>query len=328
MNRVLIIEDEGALRETISEILAINGYEVIQAADGEEGIEKVLETLPDIIICDVNIPKMDGFAVLTILRSTLGEIQLPPFIFLTAKTDRKNIRQGMDLGAEDYITKPFNSEEILSAIKIRIEKRKRFQENILKNERERISDELHNGVQNIIVAAGMGIKSVLKSGGNISQQEIEVIQRSSELIDMALTETRSLSHNLVSDTLEKQGLKKYITEIIELLSASNKINFNYDFTFDEFKNKQLEFTICRIIQEMITNSLKHSNADRISLSVTRDGNTIVVMYSDNGVGFDFKNTIESEGLKGIRKKVENLKGILNINSSPGKGLAIDFTIKD
>tara|TARA_R110001592_G_scaffold236456_1_gene494775 strand:- start:66 stop:1046 length:981 start_codon:yes stop_codon:yes gene_type:complete len=324
MNRVLVIEDESALRETLSEILAINDYEVIKAADGEEGVEKALETLPDIIICDVNMPKMNGFEVLTSLSSVLIEDDLPPFIFLTAKIEQKNIRQGMSLGADDYITKPFNAEEILKAVKLRIEKRNKLQQNVLKSERERMSDELHNGIQSHIVAANMGLKSISKNTKTLSSKERDIIQKSTDILDKTLTETRNLSHHLVSTATEK----KCIINLIDLLSVSEKIHFDYYFSFEQLKNKSLELTICSIIQEMITNSLKHSQANKIALSVTEDGDEITVFYSDNGIGFDSTNIVESEGLKGIRKKIEKLNGELNINTAVGQGVTIDFTIKN
>ena len=161
MSKILIIEDEKILRETLTDILEISGYIVVQARDGEEGIEVFNKITPDLIICDINMPKMDGFEVFKILEALITESEFPPFIFLSSKTEPKSIREGMNLGAVDYITKPYSVPELLKVIGLRLEKRKKLQKALINDERERMSQELHNGVQSLIIAAGMGIRTVV-----------------------------------------------------------------------------------------------------------------------------------------------------------------------
>ncbi len=324
-NKILVIEDETNLRNTLVDLLEINDYEVIIAKDGEEGVKKVIQANPDIVLCDVNMPKMNGFEVLNMLHNALNELQIPPFIFLTAKTDRESTRYGMSLGAEDYITKPFNSQEVLNAINIRLEKRSKIQQSILKSERSRISGELHNGIQNIMAAAGMGIKSIANDT-SINHEKRTVIQKSSELIDMALNETRQLSHQLSPKELEENGIKKYIQKIIHPIIASENITFNYFSTIETVDDKILQLNLCRLIQEMITNTLKHAKANRIDLSITENKNDIVIQYKDNGIGFDIKKVTNNNGLKNLKQKEQELKGKLNIESSPKKGVVINFNL--
>ncbi len=121
MKRILIVEDDAALRENTAKLLALENFVVITAANGTEGIRLAKESNPDIIICDILMPEKDGFNVLKELSSN-DHTRHIPFIFLSAKTEHKEIRQGMDLGADDYITKPFEEEELLSAIKSRLAK--------------------------------------------------------------------------------------------------------------------------------------------------------------------------------------------------------------
>lgn len=118
---ILVIEDEQALRENISEIIAHYGFHVISAPAGEEGVQLALEHTPDIIICDIMLPGIDGFDVFSRIKQIP---QLPPtaFIFLTAKSTRSDARTGMDMGADDYLTKPFTKEELINSIKARLEK--------------------------------------------------------------------------------------------------------------------------------------------------------------------------------------------------------------
>ncbi|GAA4241344.1 MULTISPECIES: response regulator [Winogradskyella] len=130
MKTVLLIEDDTVLRENTAELLELSNYEVITAANGQIGLEVARNQTPDIIICDIMMPILDGYGVLEGL-SKHDNTKFIPFIFLSAKTERGDVRKGMNLGADDYITKPFSEDEILSAIESRIAKAA-----ILKDERE------------------------------------------------------------------------------------------------------------------------------------------------------------------------------------------------
>lgn len=121
MKKVLIIEDDTALRENTAELLELSNYEVITAPNGKVGIDLAKNSHPDIIVCDIMMPEIDGYGVLESLSKDSKTSQIP-FIFLSAKTEHKEIRKGMNLGADDYLTKPFDEEELLSAIESRLAK--------------------------------------------------------------------------------------------------------------------------------------------------------------------------------------------------------------
>ena len=116
MKKILVIEDNQEVREVLEEVLELSGYDVNTAEDGAVGAKKALENIPDLIICDVMMPKLDGFGVLNIL-SKKPETADVPFIFLTAKAEKDDFRRGMNLGADDYIQKPFKPNELVSRIK-------------------------------------------------------------------------------------------------------------------------------------------------------------------------------------------------------------------
>jgi DNA-binding response OmpR family regulator len=116
MGKLLMIEDDVLLRETLTEILEVYGHTVIQAGDGDEGVEMFSKTSPDLVLCDIDMPKMDGFEVLAKLKTLVGASEFPPFIFLSAKTEQKNIKLGLDLGAVDFVSKPYSSKELLKLI--------------------------------------------------------------------------------------------------------------------------------------------------------------------------------------------------------------------
>jgi DNA-binding response OmpR family regulator len=121
MKTILIIEDNPEIRENTSEILTLAGYKVITAENGKVGVDLATQNSPDLIICDIMMPELDGYGVLHILskKETTASI---PFIFMTAKTEKSDIRKGMELGADDYLTKPFDDTELLNAIETRLRK--------------------------------------------------------------------------------------------------------------------------------------------------------------------------------------------------------------
>ena len=122
MQKILIIEDDYNLRININELLDLEGYETEYAENGKAGLEKIYKFLPDLIICDVMMPEMNGFELLEILIKDPEKASIP-LIFLTAKTEYENLRKGMKLGAEDYLFKPFDINDLLEVIKVRLRKR-------------------------------------------------------------------------------------------------------------------------------------------------------------------------------------------------------------
>ncbi|BDD04290.1 response regulator [Aureibacter tunicatorum] len=120
-NKILLIEDNVDMRENTAEILELANYEVITAENGKMGVEIAQKELPDLIICDIMMPMLDGYGVLYLLSKSTATASIP-FIFLTAKAERADIRKGMNLGADDYLTKPFDDMELLNAIESRLKK--------------------------------------------------------------------------------------------------------------------------------------------------------------------------------------------------------------
>jgi len=120
--KVLIIEDNDDIRENVIEILALAGYQASGASNGKSGVELAFKEIPDIILCDIMMPEMDGYGVLYMLSKRPETIAIP-FIFLTAKAEHFDRRKGMEMGADDYLTKPFDDMELLNAIESRLRKK-------------------------------------------------------------------------------------------------------------------------------------------------------------------------------------------------------------
>src|ERR1019366_7095113 len=123
VSRILVIDDEESFRQVILKFLAKQGFEAVPAADGQTGVRVAAEMLPDLIVCDLNMPGMDGYEVLAALHRDpkLADI---PLIFLTGQSEPRQVRHGMNLGADDYLTKPVNLNDLLSAVQARLNRRR------------------------------------------------------------------------------------------------------------------------------------------------------------------------------------------------------------
>lgn len=130
MRKILLIEDDFDLIESLTDLLEISGYSIVKASNGREGVEKALKEKPDLILCDVMMPVLDGFGVLHIL-SRHPETFAIPFIFLTARLEEVSVRKGMGMGADDYMLKPFDEKDLLDTIEVRIRKSDSLKRNVL-----------------------------------------------------------------------------------------------------------------------------------------------------------------------------------------------------
>ncbi|MGI0487405.1 response regulator transcription factor [Pantanalinema rosaneae CENA516] len=135
MTQILVIEDEVTIQENTQEVLEAYGFEVITADNGAIGVQLARSQVPDLILCDIMMPELDGYGVLAALRQD-AVTEMIPIIFLTAKASRADQRQGMNLGADDYLTKPFTAEELLGAISSRLERQTRLTQKYI-DERQR-----------------------------------------------------------------------------------------------------------------------------------------------------------------------------------------------
>ncbi len=124
-HRILVVEDEPRMRANLVTILKMEGYEVIEARHGKEGVEVARTQKPDFIFCDISMPELDGHGVLAAIRADAATTKTP-FVFLTAHGDRPDVRMGMNLGADDYLTKPVEVDELVGAIKSRLQRREQI----------------------------------------------------------------------------------------------------------------------------------------------------------------------------------------------------------
>lgn len=144
--KILIIEDQEEVRENIEELLSLSNYLTVTAENGKEGIKKALAESPDLILCDIMMPEMDGYEVLYIISKN-PKTSTIPFVFLTAKAEKSDFRKGMNMGADDYVTKPFDEMELLGAIERRLNKRKELLETKNIQELANVAQKQNNAIR-------------------------------------------------------------------------------------------------------------------------------------------------------------------------------------
>ncbi len=196
--KVLLIEDDFSLAGTVRNYLKLKGLEVFHANNGASGIQMAFEVEPDAIVCDINIPVIDGYQVFKVLNETQTGLTVP-FIFLTAKTDLKEIREGMKLGADDYITKPFDFYDLYNTIMMRIEKRRK----LLKANEDKFLTLLNNSEHAAFICSKERFVVVnQKMIPLFGYSQVELEKRN--LIELATDEDKMFVENTISKCLNKR----------------------------------------------------------------------------------------------------------------------------
>ncbi len=182
MNKILIIEDESTLREEIADILRFEGFEVLQCDNGKDGLETAIDQIPDLILCDIMMPRMKGTEVLKSLMQYESTRHIP-FIFITALSERMDIRSGMESGADDYLVKPFSVNELLGSIRSRIGKAE---------SRQRLIKNTVMVVQNDLSKQMMQLKDKIVDQTN----DIDLLRLEQQILKNQATEQETLGDTL------------------------------------------------------------------------------------------------------------------------------------
>lgn len=162
-NKILLIEDSLEMRENTAELLQLAGYEVQTATNGIEGLAQLQNIRPELILCDIMMPELDGFGVLRAVKN-IPTLAFTPFVFVTAKSEKHDFREGMDLGADDYLVKPFSGDELLRVVATRLEKSKLLHEKLSYNNEE---------LERLMLSAKDSLTSLMQSG----KHEIKKIRK-------------------------------------------------------------------------------------------------------------------------------------------------------
>ncbi|GAB1544144.1 response regulator [Scytonema sp. NUACC21] len=361
MTKVLVIEDEEQIREIISVMLSAENFEVIEAEDGRMGVDLAQQDKPDLVICDVMMPQLDGYGVLNELRQN-PSTQTTPFIFLTAKAAKVSIRQGMELGADDYLTKPFTRDELLGAITARLKKQSEIEKQSqqkLDELRDNISmalpHELHTPLNGIIGFA----QFLIESYGELEQDEalemLRIIHSSGNRLhrltrnfllfaELELATTSSERARKLRGEWMMNYTKTTISDIA--LHEASKVNREADLRLDlqESSAKISPSSLHKILLEILDNAFKFSQPGTpVVVSTEVQDNTFVLSVADNGRGMtceqiaklgaymQFERKLYEQqgsglGLVIAKRLAELYEGHLTIESIPSQKTIVRVTL--
>lgn len=302
MATILIIEDEPAILDTIIDTLEAENYETYGASNGLKGLEMARHHLPDLILCDIMMPVKDGIQVLKELRQD-ALISTIPFIFLTARSERKDLRQGMELGADDYISKPFTAHELLSAVAARLNKQQDVAEHYEKSMNElrenivyALPHELRTPLQSII-----GFAEILKMDADTMETD-QVREMADHILCGANRLHRLIENYLVYAQLEVIGTNpakiralsnqdaidpsRLITDVVQQKAA--QYNRQDDVMVELVYAPKLQMSeddLRKITEELVDNAFKFSDkGKKVYLRSTNEGERFVLYLRDHGRG--------------------------------------------
>jgi DNA-binding NarL/FixJ family response regulator len=333
MTRILLIEDEANFREGLAEILRLNNYEVMTAQDGLEGVQFARETLPDIILCDIMMPELDGYEVLRELRND-SSTALIPFVFLTAKADTSSVRLGMGLGADDYLTKPFHEAELMSVIKTRLQKRavveaqqlRALSRNFVRREegeRRTLAQRVYGEITQPLTGLTLMLQGIRQLPFQKLDAELEKLQTMAENL---LQQAKGTTEDLWPVILADLGMLPALLSLFERFSEQTQIKVNFIHRdIDRGFLPEVEITAYRVCEELLSNAARYAQVSDLTIIARVDEAMLQIEYEDQGVGFDLEQLQEAHSARGlfaIRERVYTLGGDMVILSSPGVGVRI------
>jgi signal transduction histidine kinase len=359
MKKILVIDDEAWLREMMLLALRQRGFEVIEAENGEKGVETARKELPDLVLCDINMEKIDGYAVLSALRGTPATASIP-FILMTGLADQAGMRHGMELGADDYLPKPFTIEGLYAAVEARLKKAKTIRdeaERKLADLRDNISMMLPHELRtplNGILAYG----EILTSDAE-TLQPAEIAEMGQVIYESGKRLERLIENFLIYAQLELLNsdpqylhtlLRKQTPFPAKLIEAHARTQAQLarrpgDLLLElkEVAVPISEEYLTKIVDELVQNAFKFSPANsQVRVSLVDALNSIALTIEDSGRGLSpeyiskigaymqFDRKLHEQqglglGLTIARRLTEMHGGTLTIQSESGKGTSV--TIK-
>ncbi len=323
-NNILVIDDEVNIAQTLADLLELKGYEVQTAQNGLAGLTKAVRETPDLILCDVMMPKMDGYKVLEAIREN-NKLKKIPFIFLSAKGSSENFRTGLDLGADDYMVKPIDANHLYEVIENRLERYNHLLEIGHLEENQRMTGELHDTLQQTLLGLKMNLAYILENTADHPFQNR--IKQGLDTTNLALYQLRMI--------IEDADITFQETDFITALNnLANRVNgyVPFEIRIKTEINREIEKeqskVLLRTMFEIFNNTIKHSEAEKLEIHISSDDKGLQLIISDDGCGFDIKQVKGGHGLKSISKRVESIGGSFLLNSTVGKGTTVKISLKN
>lgn len=332
MQTILVIEDDRAIRGAVVDILDMEGYRVLSAENGMAGVALAREQRPALIVCDIMMPYLDGYGVISQLRKHADTATIP-FIFLTARTTQNDIRQGMNLGADDYLTKPFRAEELIRTIQARLERQARlaekFQERVNDLQRDLMNvlpHELNTPLHGILA----GIEFLREEYATLAPSDVEellwIVHQSA--LRMRRLVANSLLHAdlgmqeadgeaaVQSPPLKPAQVTTIVQQIIEQETASVLRENDLQLQLEAACIRILPNHLSKIVEEILDNAYKYSNPSTpVEVTATCTGDTWCLTVKNYGRGMSEAEIAAISAFRQFQRKHYEQQGL-------GLGLAI------
>ena len=356
MDQILVIDDQQDLREAVALVLRENGYDVLEADDGQTGVELAHSNQPSLILCDIEMPRLNGYQTFYELQRNVSTSGIP-FIFLSARAEQAEVREGMTLGADDYIPKPFAAEDLLRAVDTQLRKRKealRVAERKLDDLRASISlslpHELRTPLHSILGFSDyLATQCATLKASEIREMSLKIHEAGTRLhralenfLAYAQTEVlMSDPHKVEAIRLERvQGVHLILKEVAK--DKAQAYNRQEDLTLEAVEATAAisERSFRKVVEELIDNAFKFSDVGTsVSISLEQKGNHLFLFVSDQGRGMTKEQIEDVGGYMQFDRKVYEQKGFglglvlakritelyggeLIIKSSPGEGTTL------
>ncbi|MEI8202554.1 MAG: response regulator [Bacteroidota bacterium] len=325
MYKILLIEDETNLRKNICEILELNNYIVIEAENGHEGIQKIFNEQPHLVICDIMMSELDGYAVLKTVRYSKSFANLP-FIFLTARTSHEDSRLGMELGADDYITKPFATKDLLNIIKTRLARNEVINSEInqkveeyKKNLSTVYSHELYTGLTLIHMASDILINHYPQITETNLHDLFQSIKCAAERIERTLRNLQlyaefsasGLNAPIIKEALISDSFyyKDSLVEVASNYAKSYKRTNDLKYKLSDCKlNIPIEHFL-KIIEEIVDNAFKFSDDNtQVNISNSNESDKCIISVTNSGKGCEDLNSNQYLAFQQYQRDVQEQQG--------------------
>lgn len=356
MSTVLIVEDEYSVRENLKDLLEAENFNVLLAQDGVEGFKKAVEEIPDLILSDILMPKMDGFQLLLLLQSEKATSRIP-FLFITAKIEMTDLRKGMNLGADDYLIKPFRANELLDAINLRLLKKANYVETSEELKEKlvvRLPHELRTPLVGIIGFSEMmedeieglslqelkDMAGVINKSGKRLHRRIEKFLQYSELISLSKDGVMAAHYIERQCEVDSDFIKACVGRMFTEANRGKDSDISFESSFLIISGDYYKSIIC----ELVENSLKFSKAGTtVCLKGFVNGHYYKTSVHDKGSGIDkislknigifnqFSKEIYDQeglgiGLALVKAILKLFNGYMTIDSKENEFTAVEFGI--
>ncbi len=332
LKRVLIIEDDELVRKDLMFLLKMNNYDVFTASNGIDGLGSALSDKPDLILCDINMPGMNGYEVLKELQKN-PTASLIPFLFLTARSEKDQFRKGMDLGADDYLTKPYNKEAVLEAVKTRLKRYAIIQDTYnkrLRNLESYVSTTLPHELRTPLTTIMLYSEILMNSYKDLPESELDGIflniNKAGKRLLRIITNYLFFNELLqLEEFLNKpQGIEFNPNEAVKMTAEKIAASYNRkdDLRLDlhaEMIVMSVEF-FTKLIEELIDNGFKFSDeGTKVEVSTETSEGNLILKVKNRGRGFTESEIKKIHAFSQFKRKEYEQQGI-------GLGLAIVMKI--